>query len=426
MLDFIPPRTLVAGLGVAENNWRIRALMKEVESSLSGDVKKSILRRKRAKRPGWLLSMMSAHFKRAAVRSHQPRGNIKMTSVIEFKNLSLDYASSAVEGEDSSVEMDVKAQAQGSLEPQGKAVDPRNVLAEQLLASAQSLQGRSLGREGEVNTLASGALALGSDILSSAPSGGSGSNSYLQGLKNLGVLNTGIVTMSAVMMLLQEHANATFESMTTKTEISREAQDMANRVKAILAKLTKPEDKAELPPEVIQYMRENNILVEGKSVDEFLEGIVGSGLPGADAQLALLDAMIAKVGSEGSESRHWQSVVKFMDDNGIRMGDGQKASDWIWALPEVGHQSGQKVSLEHMKELRDTLAAAMKPELDQGDLKTVEMALESASGRASDFVQQTQLKLQQLMQNYNTAVQMTNSLQSMLAESVKSIASSIR
>ena len=79
-----------------------------------------------------------------------------------------------------------------------------------------------------------------------------------------------------------------------------------------------------------------------------------------------------------------------------------------------------------MKELRHTYAAALKPELDQGDLKAVEMALESASGRASDFVQQTQLKLQQLMQNYNTAAQMTNSLRSMLAESVKSIASSIR
>jgi len=349
-----------------------------------------------------------------------------MTSAVEFKNISPDYANRAVEGEDFSVETDANAHAQGSLEPQGKALDPRNALAAQLLASAQSLQGHSLGREGEVNTLASGALALGNEILSNPPHGGSGSNSYLQGLKNLGVLNTGIVTMAAVMILLQEHANATFESMTTKTEISREAQDMANRVKAILAKLTKPEDKAELPPEVIQYMRENNILVEGKPVDEFLEGIVGLGLPGADAQLALLDAMIAKAGSEGSESHHWQSVVKFMDDNGVRMGDGQKASDWVWGLPEVGRQSGQKVSLENMKELRDTLATAMKPELGQGDLKAIEMALESASGRASDFVQQTQLKLQQLMQNYNTAVQMTNSLQSMLAESVKSIASSIR
>ncbi|QLL16699.1 secretion protein EspA [Pseudomonas chlororaphis subsp. aurantiaca] len=236
--------------------------------------------------------------------------------------------------------MGVEKDAKGGRESEGK-VDPRIARGEQLLASIQSAQGRGADQGNDINALTDEALGLGNDILNNTPPSGSGADSYLQGLKNLGVLNTGIVTMAAVMLLLQEQANATFEAMTTKTEISREAQDMANRVKAILAKLTKPEDTAALPQEVIQYLRENNITVEGKTIDEFL--------------------------------------------------------------------SGKDVS-----------------KLSQGDLKAVEMALESASGRASDFVQQTQLKLQQLMQNYNTAVQMTNSLQSMLAESVKSIASSIR
>ncbi|QLL13456.1 secretion protein EspA [Pseudomonas chlororaphis] len=342
-----------------------------------------------------------------------------MISAVEFKSGTTDYSI------DIAADMGVEKDAKGGRESEGK-VDPRIARGEQLLASIQSAQGRGADQGNDINALTDEALGLGNDILNNTPPSGSGADSYLQGLKNLGVLNTGIVTMAAVMLLLQEHANATFEAMTTKTEISREAQDMANRVKALLAKLTKPEDKAELPPEVIQYMRENNILVEGKTIDEFLAGAGGGGLSGAEAQLALLDSMIAQAGPTGMESRHWQSVVKFMDDNGIRIGNGQKASDWIWGLPEVGMKPGQKVSLEHMKELRDTLAGAMKPELDQGSLKAVEMALESASGRASDFVQQTQLKLQQLMQNYNTAVQMTNSLQSMLAESVKSIASSIR
>ncbi|MCO2278071.1 hypothetical protein FA378_26595 [Pseudomonas aeruginosa] len=257
-----------------------------------------------------------------------------MTTIVDFKNLPPNYSTDIAT--DQSIEKDTKS----GHEAEGK-VDPRIVRGEQLLASIQSFQGRGADQGNDINALANDALGLGNDILGNTPPSGSGSDSYLQGLKNLGVLNTGIVTMAAVMLLLQEHANATFEAMTTKTEISREAQDMANRVKAILAKLTKPEDTAALPPEVIQYLRENNITVEGKTIDEFLSG---------------------------------KDVNK----------------------------------------------------LNQGDLKAVEMALESASGRASDFVQQTQLKLQQLMQNYNTAVQMTNSLQSMLAESVKSIASSIR
>jgi len=261
-----------------------------------------------------------------------------MTTAIEFKSVTMDYAASIAEGE--AVESEVNGQEK-IRESDSKGVDPRIAQGEQLLASIDAAQKRGVGQGSDINALTNEVLSLGNNILDNTPRAGSGSDSYLHGLKNLGVLNTGIVTMAAVMMLLQEHANATFESMTTKTEISREAQDMANRVKAILAKLTKPEETAALPQEVIQYLRENNILVEGKTIDDFL------------------------IGKDVSE-------------------------------------------------------------LGQGDLKAVEMSLESASGRASDFVQQNQLKLQQLMQNYNTAVQMTNSLQSMLAESVKSIASSIR
>lgn len=237
----------------------------------------------------------------------------------------------------------------GRNESVGKGGDQRIARSENLLAAINAVA----DSDDYIDDLVFAVLALGDDIIEST-SRGSGSDSHLQGLKNLGVLNTGIVTMAAVMLLLQEHANATFESMTTKTEISREAQDMANQVKAILAKLTKPEDTAVLPEAVIQYLRDNNILIEGKTIDEFLN--------------------ISPV----------QSLIE----------------DKVMRSPGV--------------------------KLDQGDLKAIEMALESASGRASDFVQQTQLKLQQLMQNYNTAVQMTNSLQSMLADSVKSIASSIR
>ena len=149
-----------------------------------------------------------------------------------------------------------------------------------------------------------------------------------------------IAMMLVIMDLLSGQTSAKLDDMQKKSNISRDAQDMANKVEATLARYVKAEDKEPLPKEVADYMRDNNILVDGKTIDEFL----------------------------GTPPR----------------------------------------------------------ELDKADLMSVKASLESVSGRAADFVQQNQLKIQQLMTNYNTAVQMANSLQSMLAESNKGIASAIR
>lgn len=165
---------------------------------------------------------------------------------------------------------------------------------------------------------------------------------YLSAMKNHSLMGTAMVTMENIMQLFTELANAKFAQMTEKSSVSRDAQEMANRVDRELAKLAKPEDTAALPADVLEYMRKNNILVDGKqTIDDFLQGK-----------------------------------------------DGAK--------------------------------------LTKDDLTAIKSSLESTSGRASDFVQQSQLKLQQLMQNFNTAVTMANSIQSMNAESTKSIAQSIR
>ena len=160
-------------------------------------------------------------------------------------------------------------------------------------------------------------------------------------VKNSHPIGDSIAMMLVIMDLLSRQTSAKLDDMQKKSNISRDAQDMANKVEASLAKLVKADDKTTLDDSVIKYLRDNNILVNDKTIDEFLAG----------------------------------------------KPDGK---------------------------------------LDKADLMSVKAALESVSGRASDFVQQSQLKMQQLMQNYNTAVQMINSLQSMLAESTKGIASAIR
>lgn len=273
---------------------------------------------------------------------------------VELRALGQDYAGSINRLDDS--EKSVERSALHAVEWRSTFIDR----AEQLLARSQSVQARSLSAHDEINTLNTGAMALGNDIRNShQPSDG-----YMQALRSQGVMSAGIVTMAAVMLLMQEHSNALFDSMQTRTAASRDAQEMANRVKSVLAQLSKPEDKGELPQDVIDYMRENKILIEGKTIDEFL--------PDAPEAVGAIAVLI----------------------NGVPV-----------ELPK--HPPKTNI-------------------MDQGSLKAVELALEGASGRASDFVQQCQLKLQQLVQTYNNATQMTNSLQSMLADSIKNIGSSMR
>ncbi|CAM2880002.1 secretion protein EspA [Vibrio neptunius] len=158
------------------------------------------------------------------------------------------------------------------------------------------------------------------------------------------VLSGGIAVLYMFMNLLSEMADAKYSQMQKKSEVSRTAQDMANRVDEKVAEAAKDKDgdKAtrQLPSDVVTYMRDNGFTVDGKSIDKYLQ------------------------------------------ENGNN--------------------------------------------LDQGKLKAVKASLETVSNRASDFVSQSQLQLQKLMQTYNVTVSLLNSMQTMLAEMNKSIAQNIR
>lgn len=65
-------------------------------------------------------------------------------------------------------------------------------------------------------------------------------------------------------------------------------------------------------------------------------------------------------------------------------------------------------------------------QLPKDQLQLIKNAIDDRQTGASNFVQTAQLKIQQVMQSYNIATQMVNSLLSMAAEMNKQIASSIR
>lgn len=155
----------------------------------------------------------------------------------------------------------------------------------------------------------------------------------------------GLMTMQTIMLQLTHSGNDLFAQMNSKSAEARDAQEQANAVESLMAKLENDKSKLELSTETGAYLANNNILVGGKTIYNFLKD--------------------------------------------------KEMTSKTWAL-------------------------------DRGDLMSVKSALETFAGRASDFNQQSQLKLQQIMQNYSTSSQLMQSVQSMLAEMTKGTAAAIR
>jgi len=199
--------------------------------------------------------------------------------------------------------------------------------------------------------------------------------------------------MEEMMLMFTELAQGKFKQMQDKTSVGRDATDLANRVEGIIAKLKDGKAVESLPLDVIEYMKKNNVLVGGKSIDDYLIGVSG------DKNL-----IIDIKGIEGS--------VKYREH----------------IISENKH-SPEKIE-EYKKELAEWKSKLYdkysEVKLDKHELEEIKGELESTATRATDFVQSSQLKLQQLMQSFNTAVAMANAVQSMNGESTKSIAQSIR
>ncbi|POA98793.1 secretion protein EspA [Chromobacterium sinusclupearum] len=233
------------------------------------------------------------------------------------------------------------------------------------------------------------------------------------------IMSQGISVLYKFMSLFSDLAQGKYDQMSAKADRARDSQQAANQVDAILSKLVNAGDKAPLPPEVIQYLKDHNIAVGGKSIDDYLKAN-NPALPFLDK----LREKIAQAGPEGMRSDSWQDVVSYMDEHGIKV-DGQKCADYIWGLPEVGQRSYQNISREHMQHIADVLVEASGG-LGKGQLNEIKGALETDSGRCSDFVTQAQLQIQKTMQSYNVCVSLINSMQSLLAEMNKSISQNIR
>ena len=73
-------------------------------------------------------------------------------------------------------------------------------------------------------------------------------------------------------LALQKIANALFARINTSADSARNTQDMANRMDEVIADAAKGDDKTRkpVPDEVIKYMHDNGILVDGMTIDDYI------------------------------------------------------------------------------------------------------------------------------------------------------------
>jgi secreted effector protein SseB len=243
-------------------------------------------------------------------------------------------------------------------------------------------------------------------------------------LKETSLVGNAMVTMADMMLMFSQLANDKFTQMSKKMDVARDVQDMANRLEIIMSKIEGKDGTGELPADIIEYMRENNILIGEQTIDEFLAlgGDAKSFMNAFMAETAYLESG-DKYGSRSAS--HFKKFRDIFDRLGIKI-EGKSFSEYLDAHTDAYGNTHADYIMVMRQAVRESGDMTLNPNISKEKMEGIKTSLESAGGRASDFVQQSQLKLQQLMQNFNTAVTMANSIQSMNAESTKSIAQSIR
>ncbi|MBZ6071288.1 secretion protein EspA [Aeromonas schubertii] len=226
------------------------------------------------------------------------------------------------------------------------------------------------------------------------------------------LMSEGISVLYKFMTLFSDLAQVRYNQMSAKADRARDSQQAANQVDAILSKLAKADDKAALPPDVVQYLRDHHIAItvqnDGKNSTSDIDGWLR-----AQVERTRPDDYIP----------------------GCRASDAFDLPDWaeraspdeLRNLPFVRDKWQGTVWRQALSYIYDReMANPGQVKLDKGQLDMIKGALETDSGRCSDFVTQAQLQIQKTMQSYNVCVSLVNSMQTLLAEMNKSIAQNIR
>lgn len=142
-------------------------------------------------------------------------------------------------------------------------------------------------------------------------------------------------------------------------------------------------------------------------------------------------AEFARLEEKANVSRDCQEQANAVDAAIAECNKANNANTAEHELPDSAIEFLRAINLEINgsnidKYLKDHGTGTGNKKLDKGELTAVRAALETHASRASDFVSQTQLKIQNTMQSYNITSSMISQLQQMLAEINKMIVQGIR
>ncbi len=80
--------------------------------------------------------------------------------------------------------------------------------------------------------------------------------------------------LTFLLMVIQTIANAKFMEIQKNSERARNTQQKSNEMDEVIAKAAEekdPKTKEEVPADVIEYMRKNGILIDGMTIDQYMD-----------------------------------------------------------------------------------------------------------------------------------------------------------
>lgn len=83
----------------------------------------------------------------------------------------------------------------------------------------------------------------------------------------------GYSVLQTLLMSIQDIANNQYLDIKESAERARKTQQMSNRMDEVIAEVAKGDDKTrkKIPDDVIQYMRDNGISINGETIDQYIK-----------------------------------------------------------------------------------------------------------------------------------------------------------
>ncbi|CFR26352.1 chemotaxis protein [Yersinia kristensenii] len=95
----------------------------------------------------------------------------------------------------------------------------------------------------------------------------------LNNIINDDIFSMGLEVLYGSLQVLQSLAGQAFKNMEARSKYANETQGISNRVDSVIAEAARGDDKTKeaLPDDVINFMREHGISVDGMKIDEYLK-----------------------------------------------------------------------------------------------------------------------------------------------------------